>query len=308
MPRPDQRRVWRWAELATLLAVALWALVFQLRLPGRLPTEADHRAAAAHLGAHARPGDVVVLWPWWTERARLFLPEGLTVHGYQGVEQDDFTAAPRIWVLAQPSLPRAGVTAFEDAFLPGRLRSGEAVRFGPLELTLYENRRHRPVLFSAADALQRATVYVEGPAGRLPCRFDGRAHRCPGGATAATEWHEVRFEPRRCVFVPPPAGARLVAEFADVPAAAALVLEAGFTWDRGFHHGPQLTPAFVRVETGAGGPPLLDVAVPVGQEGLQRGEVTGTAPGLLRLSVEARNPELRDLCVDLFAYGPEAAR
>lgn len=311
MPRPEYRRVLRWAELAALIAVALWALVFQLTLPGRLPSGEDHRAAAAHLAAHARPGDVVVLWPWWTERARLFAPEGLQVVGYQGVERNAFTAFERLWVLAQPELPRADLGSFEEAFLPKRHREGDPVRFGPLELTLYRNGRARPVRFSGTEALARATVFLEDPSGeRTPCRFDGQAHRCPGGPNVAAEWHEVQFEPRRCLWMPPPRGRRVVVELPAVPPADTLVLEAGFVWDRGFHHGPQLTPAVVRVESAANTPALIDLAVPVGQEGVQRASVPGPADGprTLRLTAEARNPELRDLCVDLFAYGPEGGK
>ena len=34
------------------------------------------------LAAERQPGDVVLLAPWWTERARIFVPEGLPVVGY----------------------------------------------------------------------------------------------------------------------------------------------------------------------------------------------------------------------------------
>jgi hypothetical protein len=307
------RSGWLWlgrAEAVALVAVGLFALLFHARLPGRLPEEADHRAAGEALAREARPGDVLLLHPWWAERARLFAPDGLPVVGYLGSEGDPLEAHPRIWVLSQPELPGSGAGRFWEAFRRGgREPLGEERRFGTLRLTLHRNGRYRPTLFSAAEALEsgRARVYLEAPqGGRRECPGDARGFRCPGGAArAAVEWHEVLFQPRRCLFMQPPGGAeRLVVELPELPEGDRLSLQAGFIWDRGWFHGPTLTPATVAVED-AGGAALAVLQVPAGEEGLQRAEAPGRS-GPVRLTIQAVSAELRETCVDLFVQGKAA--
>ena len=71
-------RLKRWEGLA-LVVVALACIGFQLKLPSATPTEADYKAAAAIIEQEAQPGDVVLLAPWFIERARLFVPERVPV-------------------------------------------------------------------------------------------------------------------------------------------------------------------------------------------------------------------------------------
>jgi hypothetical protein len=311
LPSPSEAqralpRVLPLVELAALVLVALLALVFQLRLPARLPSEEDHRAAARALASTAQPGDVVLLFPWWTERARLFLPPGLPVVGYFGSDADDLDAHPRIWVLAQPELPRADADGFARAFLPGRTPLGPAQHFGPLTLTAYANGRHRARRFEATAALASARVYLEDAGGgRLPCPFDGRAHRCPGAAhlRVAAEWHEVAYQPRQCLWMHPPGGARrLVAEFDGVPAGTQLRLGAGLIWE----HARAVDPRRIsttRVTAAVDGEPLLALELPPGREGMQERE-HALPPGAARtvaVSVQAERAQARWVCVELQA-------
>lgn len=302
--RPKLLRLLPALELGALLLVALWALIFQLRLPGRLPDASDYEQVRAHLTQHAREGDVLLLHPWWTERARLFAPAGLPVVGYLGSERDPLTRHPRIWVLSQPDLPGADRAGFDALFLPSRTPEGDALRFGRLELRPYQNGRHRPVAFALSEVLQSAEVYVEGADGsRTPCRAVPGGFRCPNNQRVAVEWHELKAEPRRCVWAPPPGrDRRLVIALPSLPAAAGWSLEAGYTWDRGFHHGPTLTPTTLRVETADGRAPI-DLTLPVGLEGVQRATAEQLGEGPIRLTVSSANPELRDVCLDLFGYG-----
>lgn len=286
--------------LGVLVLTALWALWFQLSLPGKLPSEKDYLEVKAVLEQQAQPGDVVLLHPWWTERARLFVPQKLPVVGYQGCEEDPLTAHPRVWLLSQPSLPRADRSGFDERFLPGRSLSGAPSRIGPLELSLFDNGRHRPSLFSATEALAKARVFLEGPAGSVPCSFDGVAHRCARGLRVAAEWHEVKFAPRRCLWMQPPGGEqRLVVEFSEVPPGE-LSLEAGMTWDRGFFKGPQFSTLRAGVDLPSG-ERLVDLALPPGLEGMQR-QTRVTTGGTLRLWTQAASAESRDVCVELFVY------
>ncbi len=296
-------------ELGALVLVALACLAFQLRLPDRFPAEADYRAVAGWLKAEARPGDAVLLFPWWTEKARLYLPPELPVYGYLGSDGDDLDAHPRVWVLGQPELPRADAAGFQAAFLPGRTVQGAPRRAGRLELTLYENGRHRPRRFVASEAYARARVYLESPDGqRRDCAFDGRTHRCPGPPHlyVAPEWHEILYQPRRCLWMHPPGGEqRLVAELDGVPGGTELRLEGGIIFEHAWQRSPRLSTTYVVVEDAATRERLLEVAQPPGLEGVQKASRTlpPGEPRTVRVWVQADNPESRQMCVELLALG-----
>lgn len=296
-------------ELGVLLLVALACLVFQLRLPGRLPTEENERTVAGWLRAEARPGDAVLLFPWWTERARLYLPPELPVYGYLHSDKDDLSAHPRVWVLAQPELPGSEVSRFQAAFLPRRTAVGPARRAGPLELTLYENGRYRPHLFVASEAFAQARVYLESPDGtRRDCPFDGHVHRCPGPPHlyVAPEWHEIFYEPRHCLWMPPPGGKeRLVAEFDGVPGGSELRLEGGIIFEHAYKHDAGLSVTHFGVEDATSHESLLEIAQPPGLEGVQKAsrELPPGAPRTVRVWAQADNPAWRQLCLDVVALG-----
>lgn len=299
-------------ELGGLLLVALACLVFQLRLPGRFPSEADYRSVAETLRAEARPGDAVLLFPWWTEKARLYLPPELPVYGYLGSDADDLSAHPRVWVLGQPELPRSNVSGFQAAFLPGRTAVGTPRRMGPLELTLYENGRYRPRRFVASEAYAKARVYLESPEGtRRDCPFNGREHRCPGPPHlyVAPEWHEIHYQPRHCLWMHAPGGPeRLVAEFDGVPGGTELRLEGGIIFEYAVRHEPGLSTVHFGVEDAATHEPLVEIAQPPGLEGVQKGSrvLPPGGPRTVKVWVRADNPETRQVCLDVFALGDGA--
>jgi len=300
----------RRAEAVALPAAALLALLFHATLPGRLPDQADYEAAAAVVAREKQPGDALLLHPWWTERARLFAPEDVAVVGYLGSDGAPLERAPRIWVLSQPDLPRAGTAGFWEAFSPGRTAVGEERRFGTLRLSLFRNGRFRPTAFSAAQALGRARAYVESPSGQhtVECAPDGRGGlHCPGSpAGAQVGWHEVRFEPRRCLHLFPPGGQdRLVVELPEVPAADRLSLEAGLVWERAAYTHQHLRPTFVGVDD-ASGRTLAQVSIAPGEEGFRRDVRPGLAAGPLRVWIRAEVAESREVCADVLAQGPAA--
>lgn len=294
-------------ELGGLLLVALACLAFQLRLPGRLPSEADYEAVRAHLQAKARPGDAVLLFPWWTERARLHVPPEVPVYGYRGSEHDDLSAHPRVWVLGQPELPRADASGFLAAFLPGRTAVGTAFEAGTLRLSLYENGRYRPRRFVASEAFRGARVYLESPdGGRRACPFDGRVHRCPGPPHlyVAPEWHEILYQPRRCLWMHAPGGPeRLVAEFDGVSGGAALRLEGGIIWEQAWRKEPRYSTTTLGVDDARTGERLLEVALPPGLEGVQHEEraLPPGPPRTVKVWVQADNPDRRQVCLDVFS-------
>jgi hypothetical protein len=292
-------------EGLAIAVVALVCVAFQLRLPSQLPSESEYAEVEKVLAAEAQPDDALLLYPWWAERARTLAPEQLQVVGYQGSDDDDLETHPRVWVLAQPDLPRASMSDFMRAFGDRRTRIGEERSFGHLKLSLYQNGRTRPMRFSATDALANAQVYVEGPDGsRTPCRFDGRAHRCSNGGYVAVEWHEVHFQPRRCLRLFPPGGpGKMVADFSNVPQAESLSLYAGYIWDRGYF--PDRTATDIVAEVNGTG--VASINIPAGREGLQRA-VAGAVPAgsNLRVWTRAANADLRETCVELYTFGSGA--
>jgi hypothetical protein len=304
-PRPSRLAA---AEGVGFLLVAVLGLAFQVWLPTALPSDTDERAVADVLRREAQPGDVVLLHPWWTERVRLFLPEGLGVVGYLGDEADALLEHPRIWVLAQPSLPRTPAAAFASGFLPGRTLLGPERRFGPLRLSLYRNGRARAVRFSAAEALPAASVAVAVPgAESLPCTREGTAFRCPNGARAEVGLHEVLYRPSLCLFVVPPGGPGAVElTFDGVPAAAALRLEAAVVWEHAWKRGGGLTAVHAALADADTGAPLSSLSVEPGQEGFVAAEVPG-GPHRLRLRVQSDNAHEREVCLVLRALDAKEA-
>ncbi|MEW5738581.1 MAG: hypothetical protein AB1938_06620 [Myxococcota bacterium] len=292
---------WPLVEGAVALAVALWALGFQVWLPSTHVAESDYQAVAQVLAKEALPGDVVLLHPWWTERARIYVPEGLPVVGHLFSDSDDLVQHPRIWVLDQPRLPRNDEGGFEQKFLPSRTKTGDARDFGNLRLTLFTNGRYRPLAFSARALLPQLSVYLEGPDGsRQSCPWTGALHRCPNGKVVAAEWHEVHFQPRPCLRFDPPGGAtKLVVELPPVPAADEVVLHTGYTWERAAYK-DGVTGSEVGLEVNGRVAPL---SVPAGVEALWTVQQPGAPEGAkVRAWVQAQNPHARELCLEVYGY------
>lgn len=290
------------AELVVLLLAAAWAILFHARLPGRLPDEQSYTAAASAIDAEFQPGDVVLLQPWWTERARLFMAPRIPVLGYLGSDTEPLESAPRIWLLQQPHLPKSGSGSFLEQFSVDRARVGDVKKFGNLEVSLWKNGRYRPARFDAAEMVSQARVYLELPNGqRSDCPWNGRAHQCPqaGHLRVAREWHEVNQIPRHCLYMHPPGGeGRIVAEFQNVPPGERIQLEGGIVWE----HAPKMGEfTDVAVNAQANGQNVLSVTFKAGVETFYRQEAPSPAsPFTLKLSAQSQNPNARELCVDFF--------
>ena len=284
------------AEGLALAAVALGCLAFQLWLPSTHVAQADYEAVTAVLNAERRAGDVVLLAPWWTERARSFVPEGLPVVGYQGSDGDSLEPYARVWVLSEPRQPNAAMSAFEKSFSPSRTALGEERRFGNLALRLYQNGRYHPQTFDAADALAQAQVYLESPDGnRQPCTWTGAGFRCPNGKIVGKEWHEVHFAPYSCVKMEAPGGStRVVMDF-TATASESSALRAGYIWEYGAYKDSTITPAIVVLEVNG---QAQSLEIPVGDELMHRLEGPAIPEGArVRIALSSGNPTARVVCV-----------
>ena len=212
---------------AVVAALGLHGLLFMARLPGRLPTGLDWRAAAALVERDARPGDAVALSPVWAERAREVLPERLpalsgaplVVMAYPryAPAAEDLVGVRRVWLLSLPEAPGADRAIARDLEARSAGRDGPQ-RLGAIEVTRYDLRTPVLPLAFLPDRLASARVRL----GDAPCpaRPDG-AFRCPGPPwlRVAREVREVDLLPRPCLYAhpgPDPA-APLIIEFPDVP-------------------------------------------------------------------------------------------
>jgi hypothetical protein len=251
-----------------VLAVALGCLVFQLWIPFTHVADSDYENAAQVLLAQAQPGDMVLLQPWWTERARLFLPENVPVVGFQGCQTRDFEKYRRIWVLAQPAQPRAQMGAFSESFGRQRTVLQGPQRFGRLELSLYENGRFQAPVFSGFQALSEVKK----------------------------EWHEVLFEPVQCIRFDPPNSL----EFVMPVSTQNLRVQAGYIWDRGaFKEG--VTGSVIDISKNG---KQMQLGLPAGVEGFQILSLGAVSSGTsIKLSISAGNLNAREVCLVLDGLG-----
>lgn len=159
--------------LLLLVALGAGALLFDLTLSFRVPSDEDWAEAAAALRARGRSGDAVQIWPWWAERARLFV-DALPVALEEDLGRADYVGVGRLWIL---SLPRTPYFRPPDDALRSRGATPESAeqRFGALSLRAWD-------LHAAAVA---------------------------DDLTRSPEEHEVDYVARQCL--PLPVGARFTA-------------------------------------------------------------------------------------------------
>jgi hypothetical protein len=157
------------------------------------------------------------------------------------------------------------------------------------------------VLLSAIDAFDRLEVSVEDPSGTSPqpCQRTGSRVQCPFDASVEIAWHEVLYQPVRCLFVLPPTGGRTLSlRLPEAPAADALSLEAGITWEHAWLAGR--TDVQLTLESPAG---VLHLRIPGAHEGFVHGEGPATAAGPWTLRLTTANTQDRQVCVRLRALG-----
>jgi hypothetical protein len=145
-----------------LVAIAGWEIASVAGQPSAAPTDADWRAAADHVRAGQRPGELVVFAPAWIDPlGRRWLGDRVPVEMAARMDADRYGV---IWEVA-----RDGARAAETAGLtPGATR-----RFGALEVRRYE----RPAAAVVTDFLVAARTLV--PAVEVALEEVGfAAHRC----------------------------------------------------------------------------------------------------------------------------------
>ena len=266
---PSRRDALPLLELGLLLGAALLALAFQLTLPSRLPSEADHRAAAAALAREARAGDVVLLFPWWTERARRFLPG-------------------RTPLAAERRFGALTLTPYTNG------------RYRPRSFDAVQAVARARVYLESVDGSRQPCPF-DGSAHRCPgpphLRVAAEWHEVAFQPLHCLWMH------------PPGGSQRLVAEFEDaLPAAGgALRLAAGLIWEHARSVDPRRIST-TQVTAEVPGLPALRLELPPGHEGLRTQEqpLPAGAPRGVRVAVQAERAQARWVCVQLQALQERA--
>jgi hypothetical protein len=198
-------RSWaRLAELAVLLGSLIYAVVFWVRLPGQLPDEKDYLALQTAVQSEARPGDGAAVLPFWADRAKVFL-HGIPIVALPHLESEaDAERYQRLWVVAQPSLPRSDARDTLAA-LGERLTVVQGPRhFGPLELWLFAPKPGRAASYDFVEHAHEAHIEAS--------------------SSLQLEWREFDFLPRRCLLA---RAGPAVLHFENVPVHGGLRLGLG---------------------------------------------------------------------------------
>lgn len=257
-------------ELAGLLLCLAYAVLFWVRLPGQLPSEQDYLSLREALARDAQPGDAAAVLPFWAERAKLYL-RGLPVLALPNLEvEPDAERSARLWVIAQPDLPRSSARATLKA-LGRRLTAVGAPRhFGPLELWLFVPKAGRAASYDFIA--HAAEAQIQAP---VPLRL---------------EWREFAFLPRRCLVV---RGGPAILRFSNVSVQHGLRVALG-----ALGPGPG---AGARLQASIDGRALPPFDLVEGGAAFQSAELVaeGLSPGAheVELTVTGRN-----LCADAVAF------
>lgn len=234
---PARRR----APLVLTLAVATLALVetaTALVAPRFAPDDADWRAAAAHVRAGFRPGDLIVAAPPWADQLmRLHLGDLVPVTVAARLDGARF---PRVWEIGQ-----RGAAAPETA--DGR--TADRRRFGALSVRLVE-RAPLAVTFDFVAGWEQARVLRREP-GRddVVCTRQADGHQCPdlGFNFVRPQLLEIDTTPRFALYAQPVGGATVVIEHDAAPLGRELAVGTGLhhVWHRRNGDGTVVLRVFV---------------------------------------------------------------
>lgn len=288
-----RRRQLRILAAVLLAGVALWALAFWARLPGRLPTDADWTAANAHLAQHAREGDAAILAPSWAEAGRPFLT-AMPVHAGYDLARDIHVGTRRWWLLALPDAPRFDLEQARTA-LATRGTPGEATRIGALLVEPWDL-KDPPVSFWFTPEVPRAHVAIEG-AEPFECRWNGSMHRCNRGDWNAVRdaWYEVEERPLRCLWAHPVGTDALRITFDDVPLTGLLRGRGAFVGQSAASRG---SPVDLRIDAGEKTIGTMQFQNRSGLQDFEYAIPAGAERGSVTFRVTTENSGMRHFCFD----------
>ncbi len=206
--------------------------------PRLAPTDADWRAAAAHVNAGFREGDLVVTAPDWADPVlRLHLGAHLPAPIAGRIDHGRFA---RIWEISQRG---ADAPELQDA------RIADERRFGRLRVRLAE-RTAAALTYDFTARWADATVTRE-ESGQPPviCERQSVQHQCPGIGYnfVRSAVLEIGNQPRQALYAQPIANATVAVTYPNVPLGRELAVAGGLhnAWLRKVANGSVVLRALV---------------------------------------------------------------
>lgn len=297
----------RLAEAALAVGAALFALLFWLRLPSRLPATDDWEAAARDVAARAREGDAVLLDPHWAERARFFVTAAPVLNLGRSPAREDLAGYRRVLLLSLPDLPRSDLPAAIRRLEDMQFQKVEGpIRRGALALTVLENRAVERPSFDFTAAVAQAKVYIRRPDGSEElCPLAGDRHPCPRAPwlNVGAEIKEIALKPVRCLWAHPAGREPLVVEYPAAPLASELRVMGGIVGQIAFRT-EQYAPVLLEVKID--GRQVAQLEFPPGAPGERRRVIDTRAlagtPHRVQFEVSAADPGMRHFCFDAGVY------
>ncbi len=226
-------------------ALALLELGSHLVQTHSVVSDAEWRAARDAVRSLAKPEDLVVMSPYWTDPIgrEIFKDELLSI---AREARPDATRFPRAVEVSTRGAHEAELSSW-------KVESTRDV--GPITLTVKDNPAYTPLKDDLVDhaAPGKMTVSLVSGGGEAECTWvHGRVETgglgfgpaipagrfsCPeGGVLAATVVQPGDYRPHRCLFGPPPGGGKtLRVRFQDVTFGKVLHGHAGIEWDSTAH-------------------------------------------------------------------------
>ncbi len=290
-----------------MIAVALLAWIFWIRLPSQLPTRDDWEAMARDIAAQAGPLDAVLLDPHWAEQARLFVRAAPVLNLGRSPAREDLAAYRRILLLSLPDLPRSDLPSAIHRLEDLRFHKAHGpVRHGALALTVLENDELELAAFDFTGEIAKARVFIRRPDGSEEvCPLIGDRHPCPRASwiSVGVETKEIAFKPLRCLWAHPAGSEPLVVEYPDVQLRSEIRIRGGLVGQIAFRTEHYAT---VHLVVKIDGERVGELSFPPGAPGERRRTIdTRSLSGTrhqLRFEVSAADPSMRPFCFDAGAY------
>jgi hypothetical protein len=300
----SRQRLVAFIAAAVVATTALVSILFWLRLPSRLPTDADYEKANELIASQLKPGDIIVLAPFWAQRGRQFLTAAPTYAGYD-LEGDKYPGTHRQWLVALADAPRVSLSEIRETLLGRGSSAGAGQRIGGLWVEPFAIEGPKS-LYSFLDHADDALVTIGGSRNEV-CRDLPRGlHQCSHGDWNRVQagWHEMDERPVHCVWAHPVGQDPVQITYRDVPIPAG----SHFTGWGAFVGQAAATPngAPVKMDVQVEGQPATSVTFDnrFGKQPFEQSLSQGAEKATVTLSVTTPNAGMRHFCFDAWIQPP----
>lgn len=283
-------RLWAGLALACTVGGGLGSAGFYAQRALSRPAAEDYENAAAWVRGHLRPGDGVIVRPFWAERMSEYLEEEHPVY-IRHAADEDLDRYQRLLVVTVFDGHDTLESDLGASFAP----PAETETFGPIRAAIRTALAPMPVVFDAREELAGAHVSMRAEGQTTPCPKRGDRHEC------GQEWNRVSPETlfiggghRPCIWAHPVSGKLLTIAFPAARIGEELVIRAGLTGEAVLMGGSPVTLLAYLGERELG---ALVVPNDFGWFGLR--VKTGAAPGEtgpLTFRITAPHDGMRHFC------------